>query len=167
MGRRQRKYSCKQCDLCICNAYIFLAIWQRGSLFLISATIRAGSKRSSNAQTQPGLLDLDRLPSWVDLDCLVTWLGIKNSKGLWFTWRNKPNIRLNIFDFGVNCKITILCPFLIKILGSSVVCVSSGYVGAKATLLRMKSAKEEKENTSHRHIWILLKNINTVKVCQI
>ena len=30
-------------------AYIFLAIWQRGSLFLISATIRAGSKRSSNA----------------------------------------------------------------------------------------------------------------------
>ena len=30
-------------------AYIFLAIWQRGSLFLISATIRAGPKRSSNA----------------------------------------------------------------------------------------------------------------------
>ena len=64
----------------ISSWYIYLAICQRGSFFQnfqISATIRAGSKRSSNAWSQPnqGSLDLDRLPSWVDLGCLVTWLN--------------------------------------------------------------------------------------------
>ena len=85
-----------------------------------SATIRAGSKCSSNPWSQPGLRDLDRLPSWVDLGCLVpgdlvTWLDIKNSKGLWFTWGKWGKHQATHLCFGVNCKHTILYLFLIKI----------------------------------------------------
>ena len=68
-------------------------------------------------------------------------------KGLGLRGRFESNIRPHISDFGVNCTL----PVLDQNLGSSAVCVSSCYVGAKATLSRMKSAKEEKGSTSHRH----------------